>query len=153
MYLEPCPAHSECSMEVGCYSYYCYLCLILNLYPKNLFLDPKIFPDGSAVKNLPAMQEPWETCVRSLDWEGPLEQGMATHFSILAWKILWTEGPDRLQSMGSHRVGHDWSHLARMQSLEMWSLLFHKPKSHFWTLVKDPSQNTFLLIKLICIEV
>ena len=56
------------------------------------------------VKNLPAMQETW---VRSLGQEDILEKGMATHFSILAWKILWTEEPGRLQSMGSQRVGHD----------------------------------------------
>ena len=56
------------------------------------------------VKNLPAMQETW---VRSLGWEDPLEKGMATHSSILAWKIPWTEVPGRLQSMGSHRVEHN----------------------------------------------
>ena len=56
------------------------------------------------VKNLPAM---WETGVRSLDWEGPLEKGMATHSGILAWRIPWTEEPGGLQSMGSQGVGHD----------------------------------------------
>ena len=56
------------------------------------------------VKNLPAM---WETLVRSLGWEGPLEKEMAIHSSVIAWKIPWTEEPDRLQSMGSQRVGHD----------------------------------------------
>ena len=56
------------------------------------------------VKNPPAMQEIW---VRSLGWEDPLEEGMATHTSILAWRISWTEEPGRLQSMGSQRVGHD----------------------------------------------
>ena len=55
------------------------------------------------VKNLPAMQE---TQVRSLGWEDPLEKGMATHSSILAWEIPWTEEPGRLQSMGLQRVGH-----------------------------------------------
>ena len=49
------------------------------------------------VKNLPAMRETW---VRSLVWEDPLEKGMATHSSILAWRIPWTEEPGRLQSMG-----------------------------------------------------
>ena len=44
--------------------------------------------------------------VRSLGWEDPLEKEMATHSSILAWRILWTEEPDRLQSMGSQRVRH-----------------------------------------------
>ena len=55
------------------------------------------------VKNLPAMQE---TQVRSLGWEDPLEKGMATHSSILAWTIPWTEDPGRLQSMESQRVRH-----------------------------------------------
>ena len=56
------------------------------------------------VKNPPAM---WETWVRSLGREDPLEKEMATHSSILAWKIPWTEEPGGLQSMGSQRVGHD----------------------------------------------
>ena len=56
------------------------------------------------VKNLPAMQETW---VRSLGWKDPLKKGMATHSSILAWKIPWMEEPGRLQSMGSQRVGHN----------------------------------------------
>ena len=56
------------------------------------------------VKNPPAM---WETCVRSLGREDPLEKGMATYSSILAWRIPWTEEPGGLQSMGSQRVGHD----------------------------------------------
>ena len=50
------------------------------------------------VKNLPAMQETW---VRSLGWEDPLEKGMATYPSILAWRISWTKEPSRLQPMGS----------------------------------------------------
>ena len=56
------------------------------------------------VKNPPAMGE---TQVLSLGQEDPLKKGMATHSSILAWRIPWTEEPGRLQSMGSHRVGHD----------------------------------------------
>ena len=56
------------------------------------------------VKNLPAMQE---TPVQSLGQEDPLEKGKATHSSILAWRIPWTEEPGRLQSMGLQRVGHD----------------------------------------------
>ena len=59
---------------------------------------------AQTVKNLPVMQEIW---VQSLDWEAPLEKGMAVHSSILAWKISWTEEPGRLQSMGSRRAGHD----------------------------------------------
>ena len=58
------------------------------------------------LKRLPAM---WETRVRSLGWEDSLEKEMATHSSILAWRIQWTEEPGGLQSMGSQRVvRHDW---------------------------------------------
>ena len=56
------------------------------------------------VKNLPAMQETW---VLSLGQEDPLEKGLATHSSILAWRIPWTEELGRLQSMGSQRVGYN----------------------------------------------
>ena len=56
------------------------------------------------LKRLPPMRETW---VRSLGWEDPLEKEMATHSSILACRIPWTEEPGRLQSMGSQRVGHD----------------------------------------------
>ena len=58
------------------------------------------------LKRLPAMRETW---VRSLSWEAPLEKEMATHSSILAWRILWREEPSRLQSTGSQRVGHNWA--------------------------------------------
>ena len=58
------------------------------------------------LKRLPAMQETW---VRSLAREDPLEKEMASHSSILAWRIPWTEEPGGLQSMGSQRVGHDWA--------------------------------------------
>ena len=54
------------------------------------------------VKNLPAVQETW---VRSLCWEDPLEKGMATLSSILAWRIPWTEEPGGLQSMGCKQLG------------------------------------------------
>ena len=70
--------------------------------------DPRDFPGSSLVaqmeKNLPAMQE---TQVQSLGWEDALEKGMATHSSILAWRIPWTEEPGKLQSMGLQRAGHD----------------------------------------------
>ena len=56
------------------------------------------------VENLPAVQGMW---VGSLGWEDPLEEGMATHASILAWKIPWTEEPGGLQFMGSQRVRHN----------------------------------------------
>ena len=60
---------------------------------------------AQTVKNLPALQE---TQVSSLGWEDPLEKGMATHSSILAWRIPWTEEPGGLQSMELQRVGHHW---------------------------------------------
>ena len=59
------------------------------------------------VKNLPAMQELQETQVQSLGREDPPEKGMATHSSILAWRISWTEEPGGIQSMELQRVGHD----------------------------------------------
>ena len=65
------------------------------------------FPGGSAVKNLPVMQELQETWVQFLGRKDTLEKGMATHSSILAWNIPWTEEAGGLQSMGSQRVGHD----------------------------------------------
>ena len=57
------------------------------------------------VKTSPAMLK---TLVQSLGWEDPLEKETATHSSILAWRIPWTEEPGGLQSMGLQRVGHDW---------------------------------------------
>ena len=59
---------------------------------------------ASTVKNLPTIQETW---VQFPGWEDPLEKRMATHSSILAWRISWTEEPGRLQAMGSLRVRHD----------------------------------------------
>ena len=58
------------------------------------------------VKHVPAIQETW---VQSLGWEDPLEKEMATHYSILAWRIPWAEEPGGLQSMGLQRVGHNWA--------------------------------------------
>ena len=62
------------------------------------------FPGGSNVKNPSAMQDTW---VGSVGREDPLEEGMATHSSSLAWRILWMEEPGGLQSRGLQRVGHD----------------------------------------------
>ena len=67
------------------------------------------------VKN-PAMQEAQEMPVPFLDPEDPLEKGMATHSSVLAWRIPWTEEPGRLQSVESQRPGHDWRDLAGKES-------------------------------------
>ena len=76
-----------------------------NLFGIRIFADilrTSLVAQG--VKNPTAMQE---TQVRSLGWEDPLEKGMATHSSILTWRIPWTEEPGGLQSMGLQRVGHD----------------------------------------------
>ena len=61
-------------------------------------------PDVSEVKNLPIMRETQETQVQSLGWEDLRQEEMATHSSILAWTIPWTEEPGRLQSMGSQEL-------------------------------------------------
>ena len=61
---------------------------------------------AQTVKHLSTM---WETRVRSLGWEDPLEKEMAIHSRTIAWKIPWTEEPGRLQSMESQTVGHDWA--------------------------------------------
>ena len=65
---------------------------------------PRGFSGAQTVRNPPAMQE---NQVPSLSWEDPLEKGMATHFSILAWRMPWTEEPGGLQSIGLQRVGLD----------------------------------------------
>ena len=70
-------------------------------------------PMAQQVKNLSAMQELW---VQSLGQEVPLEEGMATHSSILAWRISQTEEPGGLWSIGSQRAGRDWSDLAGMHA-------------------------------------
>ena len=70
------------------------------------------FPVAQMVKNWAAMQETWllqETQVRSLGQKDPLEKGMATHSSTLAWRIPWMEEPGGVQSMGLQRVGHNWA--------------------------------------------
>ena len=81
--------------------------------PQGLLLTPLLkvpssqlgtFLVAQTVKRLPTMQETW---VQSLGREDPLEKGMTTHSSVLAWKIPWTEEPGGLQSMVSQRVGHD----------------------------------------------
>ena len=85
------------------------------------------FPHGSVVKNPPASEG---DMVQSLGQEDPLEKGTATHSSILAWRIPWTEKAGGLQSMGSHRVGHNWSDLAwKQHELFEGKNFFYKPDS------------------------
>ena len=59
---------------------------------------------AQTIKDPPTLQETW---VQSLGWKDPQEKGMATHCSILAWRIPWTEEPGGLKCMGTQRVGHD----------------------------------------------
>ena len=83
------------------------------------------------VKNPPAMRETWG---QSLGWEDPLEERMATASSILAWRIPWTEEPGGLQSMGSHRVGHDptTKHRTKAFSKGINSSFINKLKLWIW---------------------
>ena len=74
-----------------------FICYVMELYGLASLV-------AQMVKNLPTVRE---TQVRSLGQKDPLEKGMATHSSILAWRILWTEEPDGLQSRGSQRVRHN----------------------------------------------
>ena len=86
------------------------------------------------------MQETW---VRSLGQEDPLGKEMATHSSILAWRILWAEEPGRLQSTGSQRIGHDWATL-------LWHFLFYvKPLAICYLRVKKlfPNDRVFIKVK------
>ena len=95
---------------------------------------------AQTIKHLPAM---WETRVQFLGREDPLEKKMAIHSSTLAWKIPWMEEPDRLQSMGLQRVGHDWATEAgqrlkdfcQQNTLVIANTLFqqHKRRLYTWT--------------------
>ena len=80
------------------------MCTYIFLYTHTAHIG---FPGGSAVKNLPVMQKMQETRVRSLGREDPLEDGIATHSSILTWRIPWTEEPGGVWFTGLQRVGHD----------------------------------------------
>ena len=109
------------------------------LTPGNYITPTKGFPDSSVVKNLPTMQETW---VWSLDWEDPLEKGMATHPSILAWRIQWTEEPGGIQSIGSQiflfstscvGITYDFKAYFLMQSWILNHSLFRKRSLFFFT--------------------
>ena len=81
---------------------------------------------AQTAKNLPAMRDTW---ARSLGWEEPLKEGVATHSSVLAWRIPWTEERGGLQTMGSQRVGHDWAANAFTP---------YPIQSHFWRSCPHP---------------
>ena len=84
---------------------------VLDLSPQKICLIKQFSTSGASlaaqlVKNPPAMRETW---VRLLGWEDPLEEGMETHCSVLAWRIPWTDEPGGLRSTGWQRVRHDWA--------------------------------------------
>ena len=103
--LSVCPKSGHLSIQFQCFSPpLLRKCFIWNTLCNALYMfQPSLV--AQRLKHLPAM---WETWVQSLGWEDPLEKEMATHSSILACKIPWTEEPSGLQSTGSQRVGHDW---------------------------------------------
>ena len=95
------------------------------------------FPGGTVVRCPPAMQE---AQVWSLGQEGPLKEGMATHSSILARRIPWTEEPAGLQSVGLQRVRHNWSDCTRMRTV--WAVGVRHSDSVFYVCTWLPSGPT-----------
>ena len=95
------------------------------------------------------MQELQETGVRSLVREDPLEKGIATHSRILAWRIPWTEEPSGLQSIGSHRVGHDRSNFTCIHAHTglIWVKHCFDTMGTFWTATPIPPRNPSLVLK------
>ena len=93
------------------------------------------------VKNAPAMRVTW---VRFLGWEDPLEMGMATYSSILAWRIPWTEEPGRLQSMGSQRVRRDWGTFTYLLTVKLPSKVILCLPVYFLGNVTEMSKSMFL---------
>ena len=105
---------------------------LLLLYTPSPKLRPS--PVAQQVKNLPATQETQEMLVWSLGPEDPLEKDMATHLSILAWEIPWTEEPGDLQFKGSQRVGRDWAtkHTAHAQARRVCFICVYVSVLHAW---------------------
>ena len=94
------------------------------------------FPGGSVAKNLPAIQE---MQFRSLSWEDALEKGMATHSSIPAWEMPWTEEPSRPQSMGLQELGTTWR-------------LNHHPMYAHPYLCQTPGSSFSVIYRRICLD-
>ena len=95
------------------------------LVHKNLSKASKwSFPGGTVVKNLPGSAGDPRDVVWSLGQENPLESEVATHPSILAWKILWTEEPGGLQSMRLKRIGHNWTCTQGIQVLANFLIIY-----------------------------
>ena len=107
------------------------------------------FPHDSSVKNLPATQQTQERWVRSLGREDPLEEGMTTHSSVLAWEIPWTEKPGGLQSMGLHRVGHNGAHTHEGDLVHRWTRI--KFLISLLSFINKEEELTMTLLQLILI--
>ena len=90
---------------------------LINPWERRHFLNQHFSLVAQRLKRLPAMQETW---VQSLGQEDPLEKEIATHSSVLAWRIPWTEEPGGLQSTGLQRVGHDWATSLSLSLLHLW---------------------------------
>ena len=120
-------------------------------------MEKWFIPGGSDWdENLPAMLETW---VQSPGWEDSLEKEMVTHSSILAWKILWTEDPGGLQSIGSQRVGHDWAtkHAGRNKKFQVLFLsqtfvafVARNVFFHQWILLQIKEPCIRLLMRMFC---
>ena len=131
---------------LACSSRICIICIACKLLHRDIKRALFIASLGAlVVKNLSTMQEPW---VQSLGQEYPLEQEMATHSSIPAWEIPWTEEPGGLQSLGSQRVRHNWvtntyTHHQFMTKRWLWPLCVH----HSQGMCKG-GKNPFLVSKM-----
>ena len=105
---------------------------------------------AQTVKNLPAVRETW---VRSLGREDPLEKEMATHSSILAWRIPWTEKSGRLQAMDSQRVRHNWvtdtpnanSNEANLKTARTYTVIEHLISKSLYQSLYEGKKNACLL--------
>ena len=114
---------------------------------KNRSIPPLCLLGGFVVKNLPVIQETW---VWPLGWEDPLEKEMATHSSILAWGIPWTEEPGGLQSMGLQRGKHDswlkqqiasvYRGATKETQVTPWNVQSHHLKYHLQLKTEDPEE-------------
>ena len=106
------------------------LCLLYALFLSSLV--------AQTVKNLPAVRKTW---VQSLGWEDPLEKGMTTHSSILAWRMPWTEEPGDLWFIALHRIGQHWSNLVHMPAH------IHINPKYQWGEGKIEGHNTSMLLE------
>ena len=101
------------------------------------------FPSGSAVKNLPGTQETQEKAVQSLGREDSLQKDLATHSSILAWRIPRMEEPGGLQSTGSQRVGHDWATSVHFLHFRHWQPTHCSGQPFRWMLPRSPHYKRY----------